>query len=407
MNFFVERVKNLQFNNALVILCTAGGAYDTQLLRELVRGYKLVDLSLPALRMQVEQNPMGFAQSLQLPAYLANLHYTPSLLQEILASELPLGKLIASCSQDYYLKQMLWNEEALTTAKVATSDNAAAGKLKSCGADVLFLDLPLTEPTAGPAFLPIEEQMEALAGKAEHRDVLQGILRGSGAWGDGAGISAYLRRVLQQDIMEQTTCSDDIKFYRFLCTAGSMAGSVINYTTLANTVGITAPTAKQWLRFLEGTGVVYLLQAVENVPGKRLMKAPKLYFRDTGVACALLQLGDGAALVQSVYFKRLYENYVVNRIRESYLQRGETPVWCFYRDSNAKEISVLLQHGGCVHPVLIDKDGISRNKLRKSFSILEGYAVEQGLALGSGCLLTAGATEKLAEGLWKVDVGVL
>ena len=154
--------------------------------------------------------------------------------------------------------------------------------------------------------------------------------------------------------------------------------------------------------------MVYLLQALENVPGKRLMKAPKLYFRDTGIAAVLLQLTDGASLIQSIYFKRLYENYVVSKLRERYLQRGEQPQWCFYRDSNAKEISIVLQHGGSVHPMLIDKDGISKNKLRKSFAILDGYAEGQGLELASGCLLSsAGPSRELAAGLWQIDVAVL
>ena len=391
MKIFAEKLKQLQLNNALVVFKENGSAYGEGLLRELVRGYQLVDLSLPAIRLQVEQNPLGFAQNLPQRAYLANLHYTPSLLGALLTLVGSGAKqIVGSCSQDYYLKEELAS---------ACEDEGDFPK-------VVFLELPLTEPTDEPAFLPVAEQMEELAAKAQRNDVVQGILQGSGAWGEN--ISAYLRRVLQQDIMEQTTCSDDIKFYRFLCTAASMAGTVLNYTTLANAVGITAPTAKQWLRFLEGTGMVYLLQALENVPGKRLMKAPKLYFRDTGIAASLLQIADAASLIQSIYFKKLYENYVVNKLRESYLQRGEEPQWCFYRDSNAKEISIVLQHGGSVHPMLIDKDGISKNKLRKSFAILDGYAEGQGLELASGCLLSsAGPSRELAAGLWQIDVAVL
>ena len=80
MNIFEKSIKELQLNNVLVVLKVAGGAYDGQLLQEMVKEYKLVDLSLPVLRLQVEQNPLGFAQSLELPAYLANMQYTPSLL---------------------------------------------------------------------------------------------------------------------------------------------------------------------------------------------------------------------------------------------------------------------------------------------------------------------------------------
>lgn len=385
MNIFEKSIKELQLNNVLVVLKVAGGAYDGQLLQEMVKEYKLVDLSLPVLRLQVEQNPLGFAQSLELPAYLANMQYTPSLLPALLASGIPLDKVIASCSQSYYLQEHL-------------------DKGEGSHANVAFVDMPLKEPEEEPSFVPTVEQLAALAQKPR-TDILQAIVKGSGAWGDRDSMAVHLRKVLQQDIMELTTASDDIKFYRFLCTAASLTGTVINYTTLANTVGIAAPTAKQWLRFLAGTGLVYLLQPVDSVPGKRIMKAPKLYFRDTGIVCALLQINDGVSLVQSVYFKKLYENYVVNKLRASYLSSGMEPEWYFYRDSNAKEISLVLHDKGLVYPMIIDKDGMKGNKLQKSFAIMESYAEEQGLEMGNGVLLSSsGETQELCAGLWRVDV---
>ena len=406
MNIFEKSIQELQLNNVLVVLRVAGGQYDGQLLQEMVKEYRLVDLSLPVYRLQVEQNPLGFVQSLELPVYLANLHYTPSLLPVLLASGLPMDKLMASCSQSYYLQESIAKVNAdqgsqaadATTMQDATGTNACA--------NVAFMEMPLQEVKDRPAFVPELKQLAALAEIKHRTDILKAMVDGSGAWGDRNSMAVQLRKVLQQDIMEQTTCSDDIKFYRFLCTAASMAGTVINYTTLANTVGITAPTAKQWLRFLEGTGLVYLLQPVESVPGKRLMKAPKLYFRDTGVACSLLQINDSVTLLQSVYFKKLYENYVVNLLRESYVGRGMEPEWYFYRDSNAKEISIVLHHRGVVYPMSIDKDGATARKLHKSFAILEGYAAELGLELGTGVLFSSsGETEELSAGLWRVNVG--
>ena len=299
---------------------------------------------------------------------------------------------------------------------------------------MVFLELPLQEATEAPAFVPTAEQLEKLLASKPHRDVQQEIIAGSTAWltsekkeelGKGsllkqaflqmsaqesarAALESYVHRVLQQDIMERTTCSDDIKFYRFMSSVASIAGTVINYTALANSVGVTAPTARQWLRFLEGTGMVYLLQPLENVPGKRTVKAPKVYFRDTGIAAFLLQIHDVINLSQSVYLKRLFENYVVNIIRESYLQQGLEPKWLFYRDSNAKEISLVLQRGNTIYPIAIDKDSMSAVKLKKSFAILEGYAAEKGLELGCGCLLTAKeGSKKLGEGLYQIDAAVL
>ena len=176
-----------------------------------------------------------------------------------------------------------------------------------------------------------------------------------------------------------------------------MTGTVVNYSRLASTVGITAPTAKQWLQFLAGTGVVYLLQPLEKVGSKRLVKAPKLYFRDTGMAAQLLQLDDGISVMKSVYCKNLLENYVVNQIRESYLQQGDVPQLLFYKDSNYKEISLILCAEGKVYPISITKDEVSLRKLYKDFQLLAPFAEEQGLELTGGCIIGLGKSEAVLE----------
>ena len=151
------------------------------------------------------------------------------------------------------------------------------------------------------------------------------------------------------------------------------------------------------LQFLAGTGLVYLLQPLENLGNKRLVKAPKLYFRDTGMAAALLQLPDAASLRKSVYYKNLFENYVVNEIRESYLEQCQEPKLLFYKDSNYKEISLILEEAGKLHPVAITKDEFVLRKLAKDFQLLAGYAQEHGLELGSSCIIGMGKPSTLLE----------
>ena len=378
-----EAICNLQLNNNLVILRTCGGERQKELLSSLTQDYTTVDLSLPNLRLQAQQNPQLFAEGLRLPVYLANLQYVPDLLPALLSEKLILGKILASCSQSYYLE------------KLAAQTNAGRAA---------FVELPLQDAAsaARKPFVPQEEYLQGLPGAAKQRAIVSAIL------GEQAAYSAWVRRVLQQDIMEQTTVSDGMKFYRFLCAVASMTGCVVNYTILANNVGITAPTAKQWLQFLAGTGLVYLLQPVERVEGKRLVKAPKVYFREAGAAAYLLQLHDGASLLQSVYFKNLYENYVVSALRESYLLWGELPAFRFYRDSNNKEISLLVQAQGALYPVMICQETFSANRLSKCFELLPGYAAEQGLQLGIGCVITLGGEcRQVSGGLWQVNAAVL
>ncbi|MDO4920375.1 MAG: DUF4143 domain-containing protein [Phascolarctobacterium sp.] len=365
-----ETIRSLQLNNKLVILRTCGAGQQQDLLLSLTEGYSPLDLSLPNLRLQAQQNPQLFVGSLRLPVYLANLQYVPSLLPALLDSGLPLAKFLVSCSQGYYLEEL--------------AAQADAGS-------VAFVELPLQDVTLDrKPFVPQESYLQNLH-EAEKRQLVAAML------GEREVYSSWVRRVLQQDIMERTTVSDEVKFYRFLCAVASMAGCVVNYTILANNVGITAPTAKQWLQFLAGTGLVYLLPPVEHVAGKRLVKAPKVYFRQAGAAAYLLQLHDGASLLQSVYFKNLYENYVVSALRESYLRWGERPDFRFYRDSNNKEISLLLRAQGAVYPIMICQESFSVARIGKSFELLHGYAADSGATLGSGCIIGMGGDIKLLE----------
>ena len=370
-----QKIHDLQLNNIFVVLRSCGVGGQREMLAALAQGYTPVDLSLPNLRLQVEQNPQLFLSGLRLPAYLANLHYAPSLLEHLLRSGVPADKLLAGCSQSYYLQALAEREEA---------------------ARVVFLDLPLTldADTVEP-FTPTAACLAKLTQK--RRDIFTAIVQG-GTDSGGEELGAYISGVVQREIMEQTTVSDAMKFYRFLCVAASMTGTVVNYSRLCSGVGVTAPTAKQWLQFLAGTGVVYLLQPLDRLGGKRMVKAPKLYFRDTGVAAQLLQIGDARALAQSFYLKNLFDNYVVNLLREGYLRQGGGQRLLFYQDSNYKEISLLLRVDDTLHPINICKDGFSVRKTQKSFELLRGYAEEHGAALGNGCVIGMGGASRLLDG---------
>lgn len=234
-----ESVRKLQLNNKLVVLRTCGSDYQKDLLRELAVGCHAVDCSLPSVRMQVEQNAEAFARALPLPVYLDHLHYVPALLPALLRSGLPLGQILSSCGQSYFLQR-----------PINTNEEVAA----------VFLDLPLAVADAAghDIFLPTGQCLEQILQRENKRDVLKAIVQGSFGADNPQAASRYIHHVLQRDIMEHTPVSDDIALYRLLCAAAGMSGSVVNYALLANSVGISAPTVKQWLQFLAGAGVALL-----------------------------------------------------------------------------------------------------------------------------------------------------
>ena len=328
----------------------------------------MVDLADPLTREQATNYTGEFLQSLNKPSLLYNLQLLPELVN-VIAGEQSSG--VNNCLA--VLEQSSTVEEKLTDV-----------------AQAAIVDLPL-RPLDETEFEPEAAWQEPVKQANVLGSIVEGSLFGQASASERQQFySQYLRSIVKERIMEQTTVSDDLKFYRFLCMAANMAGTIVNYSRLAASAGVTAPTAKQWLQFLAGSGLIYLLPAVEELAGKRLIKAPKLYFRDTGVAAYLLHLESGQDLLGSIYAKNLLDNYVVNTVRERFLQSCKLPPMLFYKDSNYKEIQLLWAQRGVLHPLNIYKDGFSLWKVRKDFALLESYAAERGLTLGSGAIVGLG-----------------
>lgn len=361
---FEQTFAQLNTENKLILLRHCSSAWQKSFIKSLEEGRSVVDFADPMTREQAVNYTQAFVQGIAKPALLYNLQLVPELLPIFAASEAPSGSYISVTDQAYCL-----------IPKLEETQNVAV------------IELPLAL-TGKQLFVPGQNESH------EPKDILTSILDGglfvqSAEPGEDRKrfYASYIKSVLQHKIMEQTTVSDDIRFYRFLCVAASLSGTVVSYSNLAEGAGITGPTAKQWLQFLVGSGIVYLVQPLTDVVGKRLVKAPKLYFRDTGVAAHLLQINDQTALMQSFYFKNLLNNYVVNNIRESYLEQGVEPELLFYQDSNYKKISLILQVGNVLHPIIISKDDYSVNKTKKTFALLEAYAGSHDDALGTGCII--------------------
>ena len=382
---FGQTFAKLNTENKLILLRHCSSAWQKSFIKSLEKGRTVVDFADPLTREQAVNYTQAFVQGMVRPSLLYNLQLVPELLPVLAACGVPNGSYIAVTDQAYYL-----------LPKVIQTGNVAV------------LELPLELDGKHP-FVPGQSVSH------EQKDVIASIFAGS-LYVQNTDLgedrkrfyASYIKNTVQHKIMEQTTVSDDIKFYRFLCMAASLTGTVVNYSSLANGVGITAPTAKQWLQFLEGTGVVYLVQPMADVPGKRLMKAPKLYFRDTGVAAYLLQINDQMALTQSVYLKNLLDNYVVNQIRESYLEQGIEPQLVYYQDSNYKKISLIMCAENVLCPIIISKDDYSINKVKKTFALLDVYAAEHGAVVGSGCIIGMGKEAAILEkGLYYLPAAYL
>ncbi|RCX18369.1 hypothetical protein DFR58_105133 [Anaerobacterium chartisolvens] len=167
--------------------------------------------------------------------------------------------------------------------------------------------------------------------------------------------SSYVQTYLSRDIRELTQVADELTFYRFLCIAAARTGSMVNYDALAKEAEISAPTAKQWLSVLVSSGIVILIEPYHNNALKRVVKSPRMYFLDTGLAAHLTKWSSSAVLESGAMAGEFFETYVVSEIYKSFVNVGKKPPLYYYRDSNTKEIDLIIWQNGTLYPIEIKK----------------------------------------------------
>ena len=220
--------------------------------------------------------------------------------------------------------------------------------------------------------------------------------------------SSYVQTFLQRDVKELAQVNDELLFYRFLCAAASYTGSMLNYAALAKEAEITPPTAKQWLKVLAASGLVYFLEPFAHPNLKYAVKAPKLYFTDTGLAAYLLRWSSAATLEAGAMASNFFETWVVNEIYKSFINCGQIPPLSYFRDFNTKEVELLIETDGCVYPLAIRKSAQPVKEIKK-FEILKPVAEgEKALRIGSGGVVCL-ANDLLPVDAknWYIPVGLL
>lgn len=190
--------------------------------------------------------------------------------------------------------------------------------------------------------------------------------------------NAYVNTYLMRDVAELGGITDTMRFVKFMTACAALISEQMNYKTLADTAEISQPTAKEWLRLLEGLGIIHLLRPYANNALKRLTKAPKLYFYDTGLAAHLSMWLTAETLMNGAASGHYFENYVVAEMLKSYACSRTKAHMTYYRDSNAKEIDVFVEANNLIHPLEIKKSANPNSREVKKFSVLEKTPFQTG-----------------------------
>ena len=195
--------------------------------------------------------------------------------------------------------------------------------------------------------------------------------------------SDYVDTYLKRDIKALAQVADELNFFRFMTACAARTSDMVNYSDLAKDVGISAPTAKQWLSVLVSSGIVSLIQPYFNNALKRAIKSPNMYFMDTGLAAYLTRWDSPQTLEVSAMSGKFFETYVVGEVLKSYYNAGKRPPIYYYRDTDGKEIDLVLEANGILYPIEIKKTGNPGKDSCKNFSVLQN----SGKIVGEGAVI--------------------
>ena len=167
--------------------------------------------------------------------------------------------------------------------------------------------------------------------------------------------NSYLQTYLDRDLRDIFGVQKISEFNVFLQLCAARTGQILNLSELARDAGVSVHAAKEWIQILEGTSQIYLLRPYYKNISKRLIKAPKLYFLDTGLAAFLTKWQSPETLFNGAMAGPIFETFVISEIIKSYLFRGKQPPVYYYRDREGREIDLLIEKEGVLTPIEIKK----------------------------------------------------
>lgn len=209
-------------------------------------------------------------------------------------------------------------------------------------------------------------------------------------------LSDYVRTYVERDLRTLVNIGDLETFERFLKLCAGRIGQLLNYSSLASDCGVAVDTARRWISVLKTSFIVFMLPPHYRNFNKRVIKSPKLYFHDTGLACLLLGIRNLDQLFVHPLKGALFENHIVSEVVKAYFNhRLPAPIF-FWRDQGGHEIDLLIKHGNILYPVEI-KSGAT--VVRDMFKGLKWWTRLAGQKSSFPTLVYGGAESYQREGI--------
>jgi len=318
-------IKKAAKERPVILLTGARQTGKTSLTREVFPNYQFVSLDLPRVAEEAELSGEQFLARFSKPVILDEIQYAPRLFR--------------------YLKQAVDSKREKTGLYILTGSQKFSlmeGVSESLAGRTTIFDLHS---------LSLKE-LERSSGKiAEGKQLLEWIWTGGYPELHAKKLdperfySDYVATYLERDVRQVLQVKNLRDFNRFMRLAALRSGQILSLHSFASDIGVSPNTIKNWLSVLEASEIVYLLEPYYRNMGKRLVKTPKLYFLDTGLACFLCGFRGIEDLSKSALLGSLYETLVFGQIIRWHAVRGKKPQIYFYRDHNGVEVDFVIPIG--------------------------------------------------------------
>jgi predicted AAA+ superfamily ATPase len=349
----------------------------TTLKRLLGEGRRFVSLDNKENRRLAQTDPELFLSLHPAPVIIDEVQYAPELFSYIkfeIDNGAPPGSYLMTGSQMYQLMKLA-GESLAGRAAILRMSGLSQHEIYGNGACLPFtvnLDALQKRVVCGKP-TDILGQFERIwngslpahiSGKHGNRDVFY---------------SSYVDSYIDRDIKDMVDLKDEFLFRDFVRAAACRAGEMLNIHAIGSDVGVSDETAKMWLSYMEKSGVIFYLRPFSNnLLNRTIKKTPKLYFFDTGLVAHLTKYSSPEILMNGAINGAILENYVVSEIIKTYTNNGLEYYTHYYRDIDSKEVDMVMESDGLLHPIEIKKTASPPTELASAFKVLDKASVPRG-----------------------------
>jgi len=318
----------------------------TTLLRMLFsKTHRFVTLEDPDVRIRAKEDPLHFLEQYSPPVMIDEIQYVPELLSYIktrIDEKRRPGQWLFTGSQNFILMEGISQSLAGRAAVLSLLPFSYAERIglgeKTRGLTDWLKELTLQKESDDGLSLADTILRGSYPEIASHKTVDRRL------W-----FSSYIATYLERDVRNLAQIGDFSQFERFLKLCATRTGQILNLSDLARDVGTSVPTIKRWISILETGYQIFLMYPYYQNIGKRLVKSPKMYFNDTGLASYLLGLHDRESLLHSPNFGNLFETLIITDVWKRALHSGESTALYYLRTRDGLEIDLVIESRQKLH----------------------------------------------------------